>query len=136
MSKSNSSLLCSPRYHNGDIYQGKFQADVRHGHGVFHGCTSAASSSKPNLFIGEWRDDHRHGYGVMESTHRGEKYMGMWENDVRHGNGLVISLDGLYYEGVFSQNKLQVSCFDSSALNGNKLKIRLVQSSILELKKI
>ncbi len=100
-------LLFFHRYHNGDIYQGKFLNDIRHGHGVFHGCTSP-SSPKPNLFIGEFQSDHRHGYGVMEDTQRGEKYMGMWEGDHRHGNGLVITLDGLYYEGIFAQNKLQV----------------------------
>ena len=43
--------------------------------------------------------------------YRGEKYMGMWENDVRCGNGLIVTLDGIYNEGRFVQNKLMVGCF-------------------------
>lgn len=39
---------------------------------------------------------------------RGEKYMGMWENDCRHGAGVVVTLDGLYIQGVFVQNKMMV----------------------------
>ena len=89
------------RYSNGDIYQGNFQDGLRHGHGIFH-------SSIGNLFIGEWQNDRRHGYGIMEERVRGEKYMGKWENNCRHGNGMVITMGGLYYEGVFVQNKVMV----------------------------
>ena len=39
---------------------------------------------------------------------RGEKYMGMWEADSRQGPGLVVTLDGIYNQGTFSQNKLTV----------------------------
>ncbi|XP_022079159.1 alsin-like isoform X2 [Acanthaster planci] len=89
----------SLRYSNGDIYQGDFNDGRRHGHGILH-------SSTGNLYIGEWQNDRRHGYGIVEERQRGEKYMGKWENGCRHGNGMVITLDGLYYEGVFAQNKL------------------------------
>ena len=41
----------------------------------------------------------------------GEKYIGMWQNDQKHGYGIVVTVDGLYYEGRFSQNKLAVSVF-------------------------
>ncbi|XP_038072348.1 alsin-like isoform X2 [Patiria miniata] len=87
------------RYSNGDIYQGDFNDGMRHGHGIIH-------SSTGNLYIGEWHNDRRHGYGIMEERLRGEKYMGKWENDCRHGNGMVITMAGLYYEGLFTQNKL------------------------------
>ena len=39
---------------------------------------------------------------------RGEKYMGMWEADSRHGPGLLVTLDGIYNQGTFLQNKLVV----------------------------
>lgn len=38
----------------------------------------------------------------------GEKYMGMWENDQRHGNGIIVTLDGMYFEGNFVQNRMMV----------------------------
>lgn len=39
---------------------------------------------------------------------RGEKYMGMWEADCRQGPGLLVTLDGIYNQGTFLQNKLMV----------------------------
>ena len=42
---------------------------------------------------------------------RGEKYMGMWESDSRHGPGLLVTLDGIYNQGNFLQNKLMVCTF-------------------------
>lgn len=34
--------------------------------------------------------------------------MGMWQNNVRHGPGMVVTMNGVYYEGNFHQNKLTV----------------------------
>lgn len=34
--------------------------------------------------------------------------MGMWEADCRHGAGLLVTLDGIYNQGTFVQNKLSV----------------------------
>ena len=39
----------------------------------------------------------------------GLKYMGMWQEDNRHGNGIIVTLDGMYYEGNFVTNKMMVS---------------------------
>ncbi|CAL4142910.1 unnamed protein product, partial [Meganyctiphanes norvegica] len=36
----------------------------------------------------------------------GEKYLGMWQNNQRHGPGMVVTMNGLYYEGNFHQSKL------------------------------
>ena len=33
----------------------------------------------------------------------------MWANDQRHGQGIVVTVDGVYYEGKFVQNRLAVS---------------------------
>ena len=38
----------------------------------------------------------------------GEKYMGMWQDDGKHGSGCIVSLDGMYFEGNFVQNKMMV----------------------------
>lgn len=34
--------------------------------------------------------------------------MGLWQDDNRHGNGIVVTLDGMYFEGNFVQGKLSV----------------------------
>jgi hypothetical protein len=39
----------------------------------------------------------------------GEKYMGMWVEDYRHGPGIMVTLDGMYFEGAFNIDKLSVS---------------------------
>ena len=36
-------------------------------------------------------------------------HRGMWQNDQRNGEGVVVTVDGVYYEGKFVQNKLAVS---------------------------
>ena len=47
----------------------------------------------------------RHCFDLMS----GEKYMGLWQDDARHGNGVIVSLDGMYFEGNFTQNKMTVN---------------------------
>lgn len=39
----------------------------------------------------------------------GEKYLGSWNNNAKHGNGLIVTLDGIYYEGAFVQDVFMVS---------------------------
>ena len=46
---------------------------------------------------------------VCDIFFSGDKYIGMWQNDQREGFGIVVTADGVYYEGPFSQNKLAVS---------------------------
>ena len=47
--------------------------------------------------------------------------MGMWQEDNRHGDGIVVTLDGMYFEGNFQHNKLTVSYVSRAltALFGN-----------------
>ena len=50
--------------------------------------------------------------------------MGMWVEDHRHGNGIVVTLDGMYFEGVFYINKLTVHMmFSLSFLIDNRFHI-------------
>lgn len=91
-------------YANGEIYEGCFQDNNRHGHGLLR--SGKLTSSSPSMFIGQWVMDKKTGYGVFDDITRGEKYMGTWQDDLRQGNGLVVTQFGLYYEGAFSLHKM------------------------------
>ncbi|XP_072473393.1 alsin [Notamacropus eugenii] len=91
-------------YANGEVYEGCFQDNMRHGHGLLR--SGKLTSSSPSMFIGQWVMDKKSGYGVFDDITRGEKYMGMWHDDMCQGNGVVVTQFGLYYEGSFSLNKM------------------------------
>ena len=102
------SKLISFRYANGDVYEGNFQDGQPHGHGTLkrgHFLTSAA-----HVYVGQWEAGQKNGYGVMDDIVTGEKYMGMWQADNRHGQAVLVTLDGLYIEGSFSNNKMTGQC--------------------------
>lgn len=44
--------------------------------------------------------------------------MGLWLDEQRHGNATVVTQCGLYYEGIFRDNKMCVSLNRSAAWNG------------------
>ncbi|XP_077175277.1 alsin isoform X2 [Paroedura picta] len=91
-------------YATGEVYEGSFQENMRHGHGLLR--SGKLTSSSPSMFIGQWVMDKKTGYGVFDGITRGEKYMGMWQDDLCQGNGVVVTQFGLYYEGAFSSNKM------------------------------
>ncbi|XP_006017722.1 alsin [Alligator sinensis] len=91
-------------YATGEVYEGCFQDNVRHGHGLLR--SGKLTSSSPSMFIGQWSMDKKTGYGVFDDITRGEKYMGMWQDDLCQGNGVVVTQFGLYYEGAFNTNKM------------------------------
>ncbi|XP_060076194.1 alsin-like [Ylistrum balloti] len=92
------------KYSNGDVYEGYFKEGMRQGHGTYrHGGHNSNSAS---IYIGEWNVDQKQGYGVIDDVLKGEKYMGMWNDGNRHGNGIVVTLDGMYFEGNFTAGKM------------------------------
>ncbi|KAM5280168.1 alsin [Ctenodactylus gundi] len=91
-------------YASGEVFEGCFQDDMRHGHGLLR--SGKLTSSSPSMFIGQWIMDKKAGYGVFDDITRGEKYMGMWQEDACQGNGVVVTQFGLYYEGNFHLNKM------------------------------
>ncbi|XP_054828500.1 alsin [Eublepharis macularius] len=91
-------------YASGEVYEGSFQDNMRHGHGLLR--SGKLTSSSPSMFIGQWVMDKKTGYGVFDDITRGEKYMGMWQDDLCQGNGVVVTQFGLYYEGAFNSNKM------------------------------
>ncbi|XP_067264917.1 alsin isoform X4 [Chanodichthys erythropterus] len=106
---------------SGEVYEGLFRENMRHGHGMLRSGKMASPSSS-SVFVGQWVQGKRTGYGVCDDFSRGEKYMGIWLDDQRHGDGVVITQFGLYYEGNFSTNKMMgngtLLCDDDTVFEG------------------
>ncbi|VDO95912.1 unnamed protein product [Soboliphyme baturini] len=82
---------------DGSSYEGYMGGDFcREGHGVLF-------SARSVLYVGAWKADKRHGYGVADFGTK--KYLGMWDNDREHGFGLVVTLDGLCFQGQFVEGR-------------------------------
>ena len=62
--------------------------------------------------------------------------MGMWQHDQRNGEGVVVTVDGVYYEGKFVQNKLVVSTPCHGIVINIKGNLKLYSDSRFLLKKI
>ena len=82
---------------NGDIYEGDFQDDQRHGKGIF----TCANGDK---YEGAWLYDKRHGQGIFTCAN-GDKYEGEWLYDKRHGQGIYTCVNGNTYEGKWVNGK-------------------------------
>ncbi|XP_066593568.1 alsin [Prorops nasuta] len=92
------------KYANGDFYEGSFKDGLPHGHGIKK--EGRFTASVASVYIGEWSAGMKQGYGIMDDIMTGEKYLGSWSNGMKHGCGLIVTLDGIYYEGVFVQDVL------------------------------
>ncbi|KAK3543549.1 hypothetical protein QTP70_023880, partial [Hemibagrus guttatus] len=107
-------------YAAGEVYEGSFQENLRHGHGMLSSGRLASFSS--SVFVGQWVHDKKSGYGIFDNITKGEKYMGMWLEDQRQGTGVVVTQFGLYYEGEFSNNKMMgtglLLCDDDTSFEG------------------
>ncbi|VDN27032.1 unnamed protein product [Gongylonema pulchrum] len=76
------------------------QNGVQHGYGLLY----TTKDNETEIYLGGWRSGKRNGYGV--STTNRERYLGMWENGTKHGKGAMISIDGVFQEGEFDNNRL------------------------------
>lgn len=52
------------RYANSEVYDGSFQDNMRHGHGMLR--SGKLNTSSPSVFIGQWLQDKKAGYGVFD----------------------------------------------------------------------
>uniref|UniRef100_A0A9L0IBX4 Alsin n=1 Tax=Equus asinus TaxID=9793 RepID=A0A9L0IBX4_EQUAS len=51
-------------YASGEVFEGCFQDNMRHGHGLLR--SGKLTSSSPSMFIGQWVMDKKAGYGVFD----------------------------------------------------------------------
>lgn len=93
-------------YTNGDVYKGHFKDGVSHGHGILR--KGNFNTTTASVYIGEWISGSKNGYGVMDDIMAGEKYIGDWCDNKKHGSGVIVTSDGVYYEGNFTQDVLTV----------------------------
>lgn len=56
--------VCVCRYASGEVYDGCFQDNMRHGHGMLR--SGKLNTSSPSVFIGQWLQDRKAGYGVFD----------------------------------------------------------------------
>ncbi|KAI6223653.1 Kinase domain-containing protein [Aphelenchoides fujianensis] len=80
---------------NGDTYEGYWTNGMMNGYGVLR--------TNDRLYVGAFKDNQKHGYGVLSSTR--ERYLGQWESGQQEGKGALITIDGVFHEGVFEGGK-------------------------------
>jgi hypothetical protein len=105
-------------FHNGDVYEGYFKDDKRHGKGrvTFH---SGA------LYEGYFKDDKKHGKGKYTFPN-GTVYIGYFKDDKKHGKGIYKLPNGNIYKGYFKDDlrhgKGMYTLHDNSIIRGNTIK--------------
>jgi hypothetical protein len=110
-------------YSNTDVYKGHFKDGQPHGHGFLRKGNFMANAA--SFYIGDWVSGMKNGYGVMDDIVNGEKYIGSWLDNKKHGNGLIVTSDGIYYEGIFNQDVLTVSTKSCEGFTTHNRKTRL-----------
>jgi hypothetical protein len=61
-------ILSNHSYASGEVFEGCFQDNMRHGHGLLR--SGKLTSSSPSMFIGQWVMDKKAGYGVFDDITR------------------------------------------------------------------
>lgn len=84
------------------VYIGEWVAGVKQGYGIMDDIMTGWLNHRVQLFC------HRYTFILFIYFYLGEKYLGLWNNNMKQGNGLIVTLDGVYYEGNFVHNVLTV----------------------------
>ena len=83
-------------YPNGDVYDGEWKNDKRHGKGNNENNIGILNLMKGDKYDGEWKEDLKEGYGIYYYLD-GSKYEGNWKDDKRSGGIIIINKGILYY---------------------------------------
>jgi len=85
-------------YPEGDIYEGEFKDDKKHGKGTY-------TWNDGSKYTGDWKNGKRDGNGTFTSSN-GRVYSGDWLEDKKHGKGIIKHTSGTTYEGEWSNDKM------------------------------
>ena len=111
-------------YTSGNVYEGSFKNNKRHGQGTFYFNKGKWKGDKyigqwkdnkyngqgsyfwkdGRKYVGQWKNDDKHGQGTM-SWPSGNKYMGQWKNDKQHGQGTKTYTSGKIEKGIWENGK-------------------------------
>jgi hypothetical protein len=89
---TNSKILIYKIYPNGDIYEGEWLNDKKHGQGKM-------TYANGDIYYGDWKNDKKHGQGIMAYVNADYVYEGGWLNDKKHGQGIMVYANGDVYDG-------------------------------------
>jgi hypothetical protein len=78
-------------YANGDVYNGEWYNDLKHGPGVMN-------YANGDVYAGQWENDLKHRKGNMFYAN-GDKYNGQWLNDLINGTGTMTYANEDVYVG-------------------------------------
>ena len=70
----------------GDLYVGEFKDDKQHGQGTY-------TTANGDKYVGEWKDGNKHGQGTVTIA-SGDKYVGEWKDGKSHGQGTYTTASG------------------------------------------
>lgn len=96
------------------VYIGEWAAGVKQGYGIMDdimtGINNIIRNKKEMISVIIKLNPYKHRYWFTKQyIILGEKYLGSWSNGMKHGCGLIVTLNGIYYEGVFMQDVLTVN---------------------------
>lgn len=121
------------QYSSGNVYEGEWQDDLRHGQGTMHwnslgqrytgmwqngypegkgvyewkvGASESAPLCTFNRYDGEFARGKRNGFGIFHYAN-GALYKGLWQDNKKHGHGRYVSCTGKVFEGLWNQDRPQ-----------------------------
>ncbi|KAL7979222.1 hypothetical protein Chor_015246 [Crotalus horridus] len=105
----------SNSYKSGNIYEGQWERDLRHGEGRMRWLTSNQEYTGNwvngiqyplrNEYVGDFVNGDRHGHGKFFFA-SGAMYDGEWVLNKKHGKGKLVFKNGRVYEGEFNYDHI------------------------------
>ena len=96
---------CQMRYDNGDVYEGDYKKNERHGNGKY-------LYANGDIYQGNWKDNRFSGRGKFINANGRETFDGYWKSGKKHGLGTWFK-DGITIEGTWENDKLTSSLSNS-----------------------
>ena len=84
---------------NGEIFDGQFKDNERHGRGTL-------VMADGGVYTGEFEQGAMSGHGRFDGP-LGSSYVGAFTNDMPNGPGSFFSADGQSYQGIFKMGELK-----------------------------